>query len=144
MVETQWKEFKIMVDYIGHKNWSCDSKFTNYNYHKVHIRNTATKKATYFEYWSSNAHPLVESDYDIYEAFQCFLNDAMAGKLEYSEFCAEFGYPEFKENGYPDANSKRTWRACKNALAKFERIFIGYEVEDVYNEIQEVMDKCIV
>lgn len=140
MVELQWKEFRILVDYIGHKNWSCDSKFTNYNYHKVHIRNLNTKKATYFEYWSSNAHPIVESDKDILEAVQCFLNDSIAGKMDYPEFCAEFGYPEFKENGYPDANSKRIWKACKNSLAKFERVFEGYEVEDIYNQIQEEIE----
>lgn len=135
MIATKWKEFEIKADFIGHKNWSCDSKFTNYNYHKVYIKNTETGVSTNFEYWTSNAHPVMTDDRDLLYALDCILGDAIAGKMEYEEFCSEFGYPVYREDGYVNANSKRVWKACKNSLAKCERVFVGYEIEDIYNEL---------
>lgn len=133
-----FKGVEIKSEYFGFKEWPCDS--TNTNYHKILLRNLKTKKHTHFDFWASKAHPRIEDEKDLMEAFECFLTDAMAGDMEFEQFCQEFGYDVYREDGYPNANAKRIWKKCRISREKFDRIFEGMNLYEVHNEIQDMLD----
>lgn len=131
-----YKGIEVRSEYYGGKNWNFQSN--NTNYHKVFLRNLETRKHTNFEFWCSIKHPRIETEGDLYKALECFLRDALAGELSYETFCDEFGYDMFKEGGYPNANSKRAWNGCRVAREKFNRIFEGMDLREVYDDILEL------
>ena len=133
---TTWKNYEFTSHKHGNKTAPWDSR--NTNSYLVYIYNTKTGKRIQFDFWMSLAKPKMTSRGDLLNAVECFLSDAQAGTMDYSEFCHEFGYDEWGEYGR-NAKSDRTWKACKRALEKFEAVF-DEDIYDVCNEFREYME----
>lgn len=131
-MKANYKNFQISTVFKGDKFWNCDNR--NRNNHIVTVKNTETGKFTRFEFWCSIANPLFENEYDVLNAFYCFVSDAVSGMESFSEFCNEFGYDADSMKSY------KTWKACKRALEKFKRIsdFSDDEIYDFVNELAEI------
>ena len=130
-MKTTYKNYKIKSEYKGDKAAAWGDKQENWNRHIVTVRNTETKRAVRFDFWGSMMNPELQSDYDLRNAFYCFVSDAISGKLAFSEFCSEFGYDE------DSRTAEKTWKACKRAAEKADKIISG-DIYDFINELQEV------
>lgn len=109
-----------------------ENNYSNYNHHVITVINTETKKRTSFDFWASIRNPELETEYDILNAFYCFVSDAVAGIGTFDDFVSEFGYEINSLNGY--RNARDTWKACKRALEKFKRVS-GYDESEIYDFI---------
>ena len=135
---TTWKHYEISSMRYGNKPATRNKE--NRNNYVVSIFNTKTGKRIQFEYWMSIARPKMTTRMDLLEAVSCFLSDAHAGTMDYSEFCHEFGYEEWGEYGR-NAQSDRIWKACKRAYDKFDMVFdADADICDTINEFQEFME----
>lgn len=128
MYRAKYKNYIITATYTGEKSapWSDN----NYNHHKVTIRNTTTGKKTSFDFWASIMHPVLDSEYDVLNAFYCFVSDAISGLDSFEDFCSNFGYDT------DSRKAEKTWKACKRAAAKFQRI----SADDIYNLANELSE----
>ena len=132
-MKTIFKEFRISSVYKGDKCWQ-HSSVVNYNNHIITITNTLTNKRTCFEFWMSVAYPVIETKQDLLQAFQCFLEDALA------VIQTEDQWDFFKEFGYtPNRESYEIYNACKRSATKAKRV-VGNEQRlcDLVNEINDI------
>ena len=131
MATANFENFKVTANYKGDKKAEWGDKMPeNWNNHLVTVTNTATKRRCTFEFWASIANPELETDYDVLNAFNCFVDDAIIGKMDFEEFCGEFGY---------DTDSRaaeKTWKACKRSAAKLERVYDG-DIYELANKLGE-------
>jgi hypothetical protein len=124
-----FKQFEVKASFKGTKKaeWSSD----NFNNHMVTVTNTETGNKATFEFWASSAHPELNREYDILNAFYCFISDAVSGSYSFENFCNELGY---------DTDSRATekiYRKCKKSLEKLNKIYDG-DIYELANELQEV------
>lgn len=127
-MKTNYKNFEITAVYAGNKCSPWDE--SNYNYYKISVKNTETRKRTSFDFWCSIAHSEIENENDILEAFNCFLSDATAGNYDFDDFYFEFyGNGEIK-------NALRAWRGCKKAYKNAIRV-VG-NIDTIYNLLNEL------
>ena len=130
-MKATYKNFIISESFIGGKPSSWD--LNNENYHKVTIKNTENGKKTSFDFWCSIVQPTFKKEYDLLNAFYCFLSDAISGTMSFEDFCSEFGY---------DIDSRRaekTWKACKKSFNKFWNL-TGYSLDMMYDFIDELSE----
>ena len=131
MATANFENFKVTANYKGDKKAEWVDKIPeNWNNHLVTVTNTDNKQRCTFEFWSSIASPSLDSDYDVLNAFYCFVGDAMSGKMDFNDFCGEFGY---------DTDSRaaeKTWKACKRSAEKLERIYDG-DIYELANKLGE-------
>lgn len=125
-----FKNWKITATYTGSKAANWGGNVENWNHHTVTVTNTENGKRTRFDFWASIAKPELDSDYDIMNAFYCFVSDAIYGDMSFSDFCAGLGYDEDSRKAY------KVWTACKRSKAKLERI----GVDDVYALLDSLED----
>lgn len=109
----------VSSEYLGNKESSWGD---NWNNHKITIRHDG--RSCSFDFWASIANPEVRTVSDLGNAVFCFLSDAESGKMDFSEFCNEFGYDE------DSRRSEKTWNACKKSLSAAERVF-GSDLDSV-------------
>ena len=127
-MKTNYKNFEITAVYAGDKCSPWDVR--NYNYHKITVKNTETGKKTSFDFWCSIAHPEIEDENDILEAFDCFLRDATAGDYDIDDFYNEFyGDGEIKD-------AVKAWHGCQRSLKKALRV-IG-NIDTIYDLLNEL------
>lgn len=127
-MKTNYKNFELTANFIGDKE--CEFIPGNYNYYKIIVKNTESKKRTSFDYWCSIMHPEIETEEEILEAFSCWLNDATAGTYDIDEFYNEFCYDgEIKQ-------AVKAWRGCQKAYKKAARV-IG-DIETIYDLLNEI------
>ena len=131
MEKATFENFAIKATYTGSKPAQWGNGRENWNHHKVTVTNTGNKLKTSFDFWASVAKPNVETEYDILNAFYCFISDAISGDMSFSEFCSEFGYDE------DSRSAEKTWKACKRAADKLKRIYDG-DIYDLANRLQEI------
>lgn len=132
MATTTYKNFKISAEFDGLKVASWDEYNDRHN--KVTVKNLENGKRTSFDFWGSVMNPSLESDYDLLNAFYCFVSDALSGLYNFDEFCGEFGY------NTDSRKAEKIYKACKRAYAKFERVsgFSENEMYDFINKLSEV------
>lgn len=132
MFTTTYKNFKISAEFDGKKVASWDAYNDRHN--KVTVKNLDSGKYTSFDFWGSVVNPRVESEYDLLNAFYCFISDALAGLESFESFCGDFGYDT------DSRKAEKIYKACKRAYTKFERVsgFNDDEMYDFINELQEV------
>lgn len=128
---TNYNEFKITANYTGNKvaPWN---EF-NSNHHKVTVYDSDTKRHTSFDFWASIAHPVLDTEYDVLNAFYCFLSDAISGTLSFESFCSEFGYDT------DSRSAERIWKTCKHGTEKFFRMS-GYSLDMLYDLVNNLSD----
>ncbi len=124
-----FKNFEIKASYKGTKkaDWSSD----NFNNHMVTVINKETAQKITFEFWASVAHPVLNREYDVLNAFYCFVSDAVSGSESFEEFCSNFGYDS------DSRTAEKIYRKCKKQLEKLNKIYDG-DIYDLVNELQEV------
>ena len=133
MEKAMFENFSIKATYTGSKpaQWGNGRESENWNHHKVTVTNKEHNLKTSFDFWASIARPNMETEYDILNAFYCFISDAISGYMTFSEFCGEFGYDE------DSRSAEKTWKACKRASDKLKRIYDG-DIYDLSNRLQEI------
>ena len=131
-MKTNYKEFTISAEFDGKKVAPWDNM--NDRHSRVTVKNNETGKKTSFDFWGSIREPRLETDYDLLNAFYCFVSDGLSAVNGFENFCSEFGY---------DTDSRRAekiFKACKRSEEKLFRV-TGYSVDMMYdfiNELQEV------
>lgn len=129
MKKTNYKNFIISASFNGEKCAAWDQR--NHNNYIITVKNADTGLRTRFDFWSSIAHPELESKYDLLNAFYCFVSDAVSGVDTFEDFCAELGYD-------PDSrNAEKIHNACRRAYKKITRIAPGVDVYDLLNDLSE-------
>jgi len=85
-----FKQFEVKASYKGTKKaeWSDN----NFNNHMITVTNVETGEKARFEFWASIAQPILEKEYNILNAFYCFVSDAVSGSESFEDFCSNFGY----------------------------------------------------
>lgn len=133
MNKVTWKNFEITAEYKGDKPapWTVNGR-QNWNYHRITIKNTENCLRIGFDFWASIARPHLETEYDLLNAFYCFVSEALSGLETFEGFCSEFGYDT------DSRTAERIWKACKSSAAKLERIAVGVDLYDLCNELSEV------
>jgi len=126
-----YKNLRVTSTYQGDKVAPWDDKQQNYNNHVITVTNTENGAVTRFDFWGSIANPELTKEYDVLNALYCFVSDAVSGKENFENFCAEFGYDT------DSRTAERTWKACKKSLEKLQRIYSG-DIYDLANELSEV------
>ena len=132
MATTTYKNFKISAEFDGLKVAIWDEY--NDRHSKVTIKNLENGKRTSFDFWGSIKNPRLESDYDLLNAFYCFVSDAISGLESFENFCGEFGYDT------DSRKAEKTYKLCKRAYVKFNRVsgFSDDEMYDFINELSEI------
>jgi hypothetical protein len=124
MHKITFKNFEIKATYKGNKKaeWSKE----NFNNHMVKVTNRDTQQSITFEFWASISNPKLKTEYDILNAFHCFVSDTIAGSYTFEEFCSEFGYNS------DSRQAEKIYRKCKKQLEKLKKIYDGdiYELEN--------------
>lgn len=128
---TTFKNLTITSKYLGDKSWNVEGGNSNYNNHRITVKNITTGKRTSFEFWASIANPTIKTEKDLLSAFSCFISDALAGSGSFESFCSEFGYDE------DSRRAERTYKACVTSYNKAERVIDG-DLNDIYNELNEI------
>jgi hypothetical protein len=131
MATTTYKNFKISAEFDGLKVAIWDEY--NDRHSKVTIKNLENGKRTSFDFWGSIKNPRLESDYDLLNAFYCFVSDAISGLESFENFCGEFGYDT------DSRKAEKTYKLCKRAYVKFERVS-GFSDDEMYNFINELSE----
>jgi|LSQX01.3.fsa_nt_gb hypothetical protein len=128
----KFKQFKIKASYKGNKKASWGD---NWNNHMVTVTNIETGQKITFEFWASIANPELKTEYDLLNAFYCFVSDAIAGSYTFEEFCSEFGY----NNDSDSRQAEKIYRKCKKQLEKLKKIYDG-DIYELANKLQKVAD----
>lgn len=126
-----FENFKVTANYTGSKKAEWGNGQENWNHHRVTVTNTENGKHTGFDFWASIAQPELRSEYDVLNAFNCFVSDAITGKDSFEDFCGEFGYDT------DSRKAEKTHKACQRATDKLERIYDG-DIYDLANRLSEV------
>lgn len=131
-VKATFKQFEVKANYKGTKKaeWS-DNRHHNFNNHMVTVINKETAQKITFEFWASIANPVLNREYDILNAFYCFVSDAVSGSESFEEFCSNMGYD------LDSRTAEKIYRKCKKQLEKLNKIYDG-DIYDLVNELQEV------
>lgn len=132
MFTTTYKNFRISAEFDGKKVTGWDANNDRHN--KVTVKNLDNGKRTSFDFWGTVVNPRVESEYDLLNAFYCFVSDALAGVDSFENFCSEFGYDT------DSRNAEKIWKACKRSTDKFFNL-TNYSLDMVYDFINELQDK---
>lgn len=131
-MKVNFEKFCISSKYTGSKPAPWDEH--NYNHHTITVTNRETGEKTRFDFWSSIVQPQIEKEYDLLNAFYCFVSDAFSGEQSFSDFCADFGYDEDSRKAW------NTWKACVRSARKWERISGFSEIEncEFFDRLQEI------
>lgn len=127
-MKANWRNFEIESRFVGEKNSSWDKDSAD-RHHEIKVTDTETGIFAKFDYWTSKAHPEIDSTYELYNAFECWLVDASFGQNNFEDFCREQGYDV--PDGIYDS-----WRACKKANVK-AKVMMGKDWQDVADEFRE-------
>lgn len=127
--KTTFKNFEVKASYKGTKRADWNSE--NFNNHMVTVTNADTDQKITFEFWASIANPELKTDYDVLNAFYCFVSDAVSGSQDFENFCSEFGYNS------DSRQAEKIHKKCKKSLEKLKKIYDG-DIYDLANELQEI------
>lgn len=130
-MKATFKNFEVEAVYTGAKKADWGDKYENWNHHLVVVTNKENNLKVTFDFWCSIAHPTMEKEYDVLNAFYCFVNDAISGSYNFEEFCGEFGYDT------DSRKAEKIWKACQESLEELQRIYDG-DIYDLVNELQEI------
>lgn len=117
------------------KPWMDENGHYHYRY-VVGVKSDATGARIRFTFTDS-AHNYDQgkrglSEGELLWAFSCFVSDAIAGDQTFRDFCADYGYDD------DSITAKRIYDACRAAMGKFNRLFVGADAYAVANELCEM------
>jgi len=129
-MKASFKNFTVNSNYKGDKKASWSGSQENWNNHLVTVTNTDTKIRVTFEFWGSIINPELTSEYDVLNAFYCFVSDAICGKESFEDFCSNMGYDE------DSRTAEKIHKACIKSYNKLTKIYDG-DIYDLANELSE-------
>lgn len=119
---TTYNSFTVTANYTGSKPAQWGDGNENWNHHKITVKNKDTGRQASFDFWASITNPELRTQYDVLNAFYCFVSDAVSGLMDIDDFQSEFGYEK-------DSECIKAYKGCQKAAAQMERIYDG----DLYN-----------
>ena len=101
--------------------------------YRVKVKNLKTGAVIYFRFYDNvNNYEQGKNmldDEGLKNAFQCFLNDALAGYYDFQDFISSFGYEE--KEGF------KIWQAVKEQKERAKKLGLDYEeLVELINEIE--------
>ncbi len=127
-VTATFKQFEVKASYKGNKKAEGSNNFNN---HMVKVTNTEINQSVTFEFWASISELELKKEYDILNAFYCFISDSVSGSYSFEDFCSEFGYDT------DSRQAEKIHRKCVKQLDKLKKIYDG-DIYELVNELQEV------
>jgi len=133
------KKFKIGGKYIktirGFPNSEDKMLHNVFRISVTRIFDSGDKITKHFKYHGSYAEyeegKKELNDFDLKWAFRCFIEDATAGRMEFDDFCNEFGYSDLRR-------AKKIWKECKKQLEKiYDLCIFESELYDIINELSK-------
>lgn len=116
-----FKDFEISARFAGAKSAACGANSRDRHY-VVTVRgvNNRSYRAR-FDFWTSQADPVMKTPAGVMDALRCFVDDAVSGRdyyTSYHDFCRVYGYDAF------DAakQARAAWRGCRAAYDKWRRL----------------------
>ena len=82
---------EVTSEFAGERPASWDKSTKSQDRHYI-IKCTCENREIQFDFYPSVVNPRVETERELKEALQCFVNDARAGELSLDDFVDEFGY----------------------------------------------------
>ena len=131
MFRANYKNFTISAKFDGLKVAPWDD--CNDGHNVIFVKNNNNGKKTSFDFWGSRVNPVVKTEYEILNAFYCFVSDAVSGLDSFYDFCRNFGYDE------DSRSAEKTWKACKKLLEKFKRVS-EFSTDEIYNFLNELCE----
>ena len=111
------------------------------NTFNITVENTDTKEGIEFFFHGSHADyeagKIQLSKDDLLHAFECFLSDAIAGDMDFEDFCNEFEYDE------DSRRAERIHTACQEQKENFDLLEIGIDLYDFANEFREAYENIL-
>ena len=105
--------------------WSMNCKC-----YKINVYNKENKKRTTFKFYMGELSEGMKKEYDLLNAFYCFLSDAVSGLESFEYFCNEYGY------NTDSIKAHNIYKECKRQLKKTQRV-LTCNVYDLLNELSE-------
>ena len=127
-----FKNFRITSRRAEAKNpiWDETGSRTHCH-HVVTVTNTETRIHTTFDFWTSLAEPEIRTEYDLMNAFRCFVDDAVSGEYSFEDFCSEFGYDE------DSRKAEKAWKSCRRSAKKLNRLTSGADAYELLEDLEE-------
>lgn len=135
MTEAKFKNYEVKSEFTGSKKaeWSGNDMPDNWNHHKISVKNTETGTKISFDFWASLAEPKLSSEYDVLNAFYCFITDAIAGAEDFEEFCGNFGYDPYEDR----KKAQKVHKSCQKSTEKYQKL-TDEDMYDLANELSEI------
>lgn len=113
--------------------WQADDNYLH-NKYAVRVINTDTFASIKFDFYDSASNytkgvKILDSQ-ALKDALEAFLSDAMAGDMEYTDFCGEFGYEQ------DSRRAKKIHKACIKSKEKAAKI--SNDFYELYNQLNEL------
>lgn len=133
------------IQFEGYELWGVLRK----NQYRIYVKNLNTGEKCSFRYWNSfkltypwyyccfaknNADTVyrpIKTNYDLVDALDCFISDAILATCSFEEFCSELGYDLYNEycDGY-NMKAKKIYNACQRSYKSAIRVF--GDIDEVY------------
>ena len=102
------------------------------NQYRIYVKNLNTGEKCSFRYWNSDTvYRPIKTNYDLVDALDCFISDAILATCSFEEFCNELGYDLYNEycDGY-NMKAKKIYNACQRSYKSAIRVF--GDIDEVY------------
>lgn len=126
-MKAQIKNYKVSAVYTGNKPAEWGVNVENWNHYNITITNTETGRRARFDFWASIAHPELETEYDVINAFRGLVEDAIGGDMQFEEFCTAYGYTNDIHKAH------KAWKSRQRSAEKMHRI--GCPMYDLINSM---------
>ena len=129
------KQIRIIGRYAGRRVSNWGGSENQHHVITVYVGETFVQ----FDYWASKANPRITTEQELLDAFNCFISDAISGEYDFSEFCDEFCYDKYNEEGDIHEEHRKIHLACVALLNKYNELDLG-DIYDLANELREKYD----
>jgi hypothetical protein len=125
-MKTTYKNYIVSEKWIDNVyRWNMTCK-----HYKINVYNKENKKRTSFDFYMGELSKGIKKEYDLLNAFYCFLSDGVSGLDSFEDFCFNFGYDTDSIKAYG------IYKECKKSAVKIQRV-ITCNIYDLLNELSE-------
>lgn len=129
----------------GFPNDTIDDKRPRYKF-TVTITNMDSKRSRSFSFYTSINDFEKRKNYldedDVVFAFYCFISDSISGTYTFKQFCDEFGYDYYADEGWGynrvNDKSKKIHDACVKSFKKAQDL--GFTENELYNMVNYLQE----
>lgn len=116
-ITTTYGKFELRAIHAQEKNapWE-DGKDRTHCHYIIRVKDVETKKIFVFDYWTSLANPIINSNVEILKAFELFLDDCLIATDTVENFIYRNEFKSEKE-------ARRIYATCTRSLRKMQRLY---------------------